>query len=331
MGSTWDHPQLGSFKFVDGAWWTTTVDVPAFKAFAYDTGFRNAPRSTGKHRLAFQAYEETDLPSPQAIKLASKVLANQAKLVAIVTHALWDDFNGRGPGSSMWWHGDLAQVAEMTGEDQPPTGPDDLLALMQVSQITVRKDVEGHDEPLVELSFHAAFDDEHGVSVLTDGETVLGMGSWGEITPFQADQEDDESAGDADFVPPPSEELVDAILTGDEAKAKKLVAAGMDINALSPDEIPPLWIAVDQMQPTLVRRLLGYGADPKLPNPDERSTPLQHARGRYRELGFAPTKKKSPAMEALEELAQTLPGNPMAEMKTKLEEIIALLEAASGK
>ncbi len=185
MGSTWDHPQLGRFKFVDGVWWTTIVDVPAFKAFAYDTGFSNAPRSTGKHKLAFQADDEADAPSPAAIALASKVLANHAKLVAVVTHALWDDFNGRGPESGMWWRGDLAQVAEMMGADEPPTKADDLLALMQVSQITVRKDVDGMDEPVVELSFHAEFDQEHGVGVLTDGDTVLGMGYSGEATPFE--------------------------------------------------------------------------------------------------------------------------------------------------
>ena len=127
------------------------------------------------------------------------------------------------------------------------------------------------------------------------------------------------------------EELVDAIMVGDDAKAKKLIAAGMDINVLKSDEIPPLWMAVDQLQPTLVRRLLDYGADPKLKNTDDGSTPLKHAKGRYRELGFAPSKKKSAAMQAMAELAQSIPGNPMGEMKEKLEEIIALLEAASDK
>jgi hypothetical protein len=185
MASTWDHPSLGHFQY-DGVSWTTVIDMPAFKAFSYDTGYSNAPRSTGKHVLAFQADDATDLPSPAAIALASKILANQAKLVTKVTHALWEDFNGRGPGSPMWWHGDLAQVAEMMGADQPPTARDDLLALMQVSQIIVRKDVEGPVEPVVELCFHAEFDQEHGVGVLTDGETVLGMGYSGDVTPFDA-------------------------------------------------------------------------------------------------------------------------------------------------
>src|SRR5438132_2281184 len=80
--STWDHPELGCFKY-DGAFWTRIVDVPAFKAFAYDTGFGKGP-SKGKYELKFMADDETDLPSPAAIALALKVLANQVELVSTV-------------------------------------------------------------------------------------------------------------------------------------------------------------------------------------------------------------------------------------------------------
>jgi hypothetical protein len=183
MISTWDHPELGRFKY-DGAFWTRIVDVPAFKAFAYDTGFGKGP-SKGKHKLEFMAYDETDLPSTAAIALALKVLANQAELVATVAQALWDDFSGRGPDSGMWWHGDLEQVAEAMYPEEPPTAPDDLLAVMQVSRITVHKGVHGDDKPIVELSFRAAFEQEHGVGVLSDGQAVLGFGYSGEATPFE--------------------------------------------------------------------------------------------------------------------------------------------------
>jgi hypothetical protein len=48
MGATWDHPVLGRFNY-DDIWWTRIVDVPAFAAFAYDTGLGSAGRSKGKH------------------------------------------------------------------------------------------------------------------------------------------------------------------------------------------------------------------------------------------------------------------------------------------
>src|SRR5262245_33670876 len=149
MGSTWDHPELGRFKF-DGVVWSKTIDVPAFKSFSYDTGYRNARRSKGRHTLAFEADDANDVPSRVAVKLAAKVLANQADLVGKVVKALWEDFNGRGPDSGMWWHGALDQVAEGMDPEQRPKGPDDLLALLQLEQISVCKCVDGYEKPVVE-------------------------------------------------------------------------------------------------------------------------------------------------------------------------------------
>lgn len=198
-----------------------------------------------------------------------------------------------------------------------------VLEYLRYADLVVERDANSGEPFVCHVYIVPEWDEEHGLyRQFRDGKWI-----------GQDDEEEDAESAQAEeaFVPSPSEELVDAIMVGDDAKAKKLVASGMDINVLKADEIPPLWIAVDQLQPTLVRRLLDYGADPKLKNPDDRSTPLKHAKGRYRELGFAPSKKKSAAMQAMAELAQSIPGNPMGEMKTKLEEIITILEAASGK
>ena len=183
MATTWTHPQLGEFTFDGG--WTKVISMPAFKAFAYDTGLRNAPRSDGRHELEFEADDKADLPSPTALAVADAVLAHQADLVPKVVAALWDDFNGRGPSSGMWWRGDLdAVAAEMGEEDNPPGRADDLLNFLHLSCVRVRKWAEGHDAPVVELCFHAAFELEHNVGVLTDGHTILGIGHSGEVTPF---------------------------------------------------------------------------------------------------------------------------------------------------
>jgi hypothetical protein len=184
MPSTWCHPELGKFKH-DGIAWISTVSMPAFKAFAYDTGYSNARRSTGKHELAFEADDEDETPSAAAVALADKVLANQKEMVCKVTEALWKDFTGQGPESGMWWHGDLDQVAEAMDADEPPAGPEDLLKVLQLSQVTVRKEVHGYKKPVVELSFHAPFEEEHGVSLLTDGKEILGIGYSSDVTPFK--------------------------------------------------------------------------------------------------------------------------------------------------
>ena len=185
MAATWDHPQLGRFTY-DGTVWINTVSMPAFAAFAYDTGYSNAPRSTGEHLLAFEADGKRDLPSPAAVALAEKVLANQQAIVAKVVEALWNDFNGVGPDSGMGWRGDLQAVADAMGADEPPGSAGDLLPLMQLSQVTICKHVDGCDGPVAELSFYAPFEEEHGVGILTDGDVILGIGNTSDVFPFDS-------------------------------------------------------------------------------------------------------------------------------------------------
>ena len=66
------------------------------------------------------------------------------------------------------------------------TGPDALRHWMRLSRVWVRKKVERWNGPLVELSFHAAFEPEHGVGILTDGEAILGTGYDYDVTPFKS-------------------------------------------------------------------------------------------------------------------------------------------------
>jgi hypothetical protein len=180
----WEHPRLGRFIY-DGMAWTQTVNVPAFKAFTSHSRYFDMPRSKGRHRLEFEADNEMDIPSATAIALATTVLENQADLVGEITRALWDDFNGRGPDSGMWWHGNLDEVVLNMGSEKRPSGADDLLPLLKVSQIGVRKQADGYPEPIVEISFHAEFEPEHGVGVLTDGHVVLGTGYHLDVMPFK--------------------------------------------------------------------------------------------------------------------------------------------------
>jgi hypothetical protein len=134
-----------------------------------------------------------------------------------------------------------------------------------------------------------------------------------------------------DYLPTAHDELVEAILNGEQARARELVAAGADINALEPDEYPPLCMAVDEMDADEVRRLLDFGADPNIADPDEKRTPLKMARRLYKDLGFGPAHKHDPLLDAMLALARQESGQHTDELKMKLEEIIALLEAAGGR
>jgi hypothetical protein len=88
----------------------------------------------------------------------------------------------------MYWHGDLDAVAEgLEFEDtlKPPRKAADLPRLMQLTNIAIQKRKHGQDKPLAELSFAAAFEEEHGVGVLTDGKTILGIGYSADVRPFK--------------------------------------------------------------------------------------------------------------------------------------------------
>ena len=184
MASTWDHPELGTFTY-DGNAWVNKIHMPAFKAFSYVTPYSRG-RSTGRHELAFQAWDEDETPSAGAVALAKRVLANQKELVAKVAEALWQDFNGEGPESGMWWHGQIDQIARAIHGDKPPTDAQALLGALRISRVKVFKQWDDqYDKPIVELSFHTPFDGGHGVSVLTDSEAILGIGYDGDLRLFK--------------------------------------------------------------------------------------------------------------------------------------------------
>jgi hypothetical protein len=66
-------------------------------------------------------------------------------------------------------------------------------------------------------------------------------------------------------------------------------------------------------------------------SPDEKTTPLRHAKNLYKEMGFAPRRKKDALMDSILSIARELGGKQFDEMKQRLEEIISLLENAKGK
>jgi hypothetical protein len=187
MAATWAHPDFGTFKYDrDYDAWVTTVKAPAFDVFTWKQ------EATGECELAIEADGQKDVPSKAALAVAARVLAAQAELPGKVIRALWDDFNGRGGDSGMWWHGDLAEVAKLSGGRCAPKRPEDLLAAMAFLRVVIRKEADGYEKPVAELAFSAVFEQEHGVGVLTDGEDILGTGYMGEAAAFDSDDDDED-------------------------------------------------------------------------------------------------------------------------------------------
>src|SRR4029453_14121144 len=99
MSTTWKDPQLGTFKYdSDEAGWVGRIELPAMKNFNWE----DEGPATGKYELIFRNEDEKE-PTAGAVQIALAVLANQANLPQMVTGVLWDQFNGRGGKSDMWW------------------------------------------------------------------------------------------------------------------------------------------------------------------------------------------------------------------------------------
>ena len=79
----------------------------------------------------------------------------------------------------MWWHGHLDEVnADLK---QPIVREGDLPARLRPYNLTLGS----KGEPWVMINFHADYEEEHGVGVLTNGTRVLGIGYSTDVTPYK--------------------------------------------------------------------------------------------------------------------------------------------------
>ena len=182
---TWKHPQLGDFSYdSDEGGWVGRIDLPAMKIFNWE----DEEPPTGKYELVFRNEDEDEKPpSAGAVQIALAVLANQAKLPQMVTGILWDQFNGRGTRSDMWWYGDMNQVTENFGYGDlpPPKRPEDLAPVMNFLRVNIYEQKYEYKIPFADLNFNTLFEEEHGVSILTDGKVILGTGYMHDASPLE--------------------------------------------------------------------------------------------------------------------------------------------------
>jgi hypothetical protein len=208
---------------------------------------------------------------------------------------------------------------------KPVANPDELKGRYAITRLDIAREARGGFAHLMFL-VESDWQDEHGLVVVYSPDARgAAWTSWDCLSDLLESDEPPE-----EYAPTPHDELLEAILTGNEEKARELVAAGADINALGDEEYPPLWIAVDQIEPEEVRRLLAFGADPKLANTDEKATPLKHAKRMYRDMGFAPSKGRGAMAEGILSMMRQAAGGQLDEVKSRLEEIIKMLEEAGG-
>jgi len=180
--------------------------LPGFKAFKWE----ESAKSSGKYKLSFEV-EKGREPCAAAVEIALRIIENESKLPSLIVSNLWNEFNGRGKKSEMWWHGALDQVAEnfQYGELPPPATAKDLLPVMRLDGIFIRESLYSYKKPIAELTFSALFEEEHGVGILTDGNKILGNGYSCQTSLYEPPA-DSATAPEEEEAQPTEEDLVKA-------------------------------------------------------------------------------------------------------------------------
>jgi|688.fasta_scaffold462402_1 hypothetical protein len=188
MSKTWADARFGQLTFEE-FYWSTRIAVPAFAVYSYRPEFALEILPDGECELEMHIREDytenPPLPLPELCAVVERVLQNQSLLAPAVATALWKEFEGSGPRSGMWWHGNIPLLMEHSNPSLPPLdGPDAIYSLLRLVSVEGRPRGPGYRDPLVTLTFDAEFDEEHGIGVLTDGDSVVGIGYGGDPSPF---------------------------------------------------------------------------------------------------------------------------------------------------
>lgn len=179
----WSHPDIGEFVY-DGFSWTKKVRITAFKKFTYNNCIK---KSDARVNLEFTSDKEDDHPTEDCVSLVKLVLENQEDLAPKIVKALWDDFNGNKYKSGMWWHSNLEEVTEYL--DDPIESPETIYPNLLLDSINCYHYFES-EKPIVELRFEASFEMEHGVGILTDGISILGVGYTHDVCVWEENGQD---------------------------------------------------------------------------------------------------------------------------------------------
>ncbi|MCA9035862.1 MAG: hypothetical protein KDA91_12080 [Planctomycetaceae bacterium] len=193
--STFHHKILGDFTFDENdedPRWVAQCEFPAFAAFKYSSNGRVSRR----RKIPVAVYGEM-VPPKDAISVLMTIRKSQKKLVEGICRAFFRDLHQQGyedlsaleEDYGMWWSRDPVAVALSCREvllkrlkRDRIWQPEDLFAVLYEPSIEIYPDSDesGEDCPRTLIDFGAEFEQEHGVSVLTDGKSVLNLGYSGE-------------------------------------------------------------------------------------------------------------------------------------------------------
>lgn len=262
----------------------------------------------GRFPISFSTGAERSRPTDEQRAALRRLLKKEETIARQVRQALFNSFQQYAQDEH--WR-ELCALPDIQG-------PEGVTAACNLEGVQVLRE---HHDGIAYLLFPVDCDweQEHGMVVVYHPKTGA---QWATHDGLDELIESDEPVDDAEELPG-NQELVEAVLEGNEEAIKRLLAQGHDINDVGEvDPYPPLCAAVERLEVDLVKRLLAIGADPGLKDFEGKSA-LQRARRMLEDL--AP-KKGDKLMEAAMALARKANPGAFGEMEGKLKKIIRLLE-----
>ena len=169
---SFEHPRVVKTRHGSSGWYGV-VDLDDWGA--------------GHWRPRLGAGIATDDPDQFArdAELLTKVLDRGPALGQMLVEGLWQEIT-RG-SDNYWWTGDLDQVNKsLEHSDIPPLREaGDLYRVLDPSDILIEIDTHGDQYPVAWCNFGCDFEEEHGLSLLTDGDQLVGSGYAGDATKYE--------------------------------------------------------------------------------------------------------------------------------------------------
>jgi len=182
---TWEHPKLGKFIFEEYSGWKQRIFLDVFARFTYESVPNGI--SDKKADLVLRAWEPNELPNNKLIDMAVTCVTNIEILVTQGIEYLCNDIHGKGPDSGIWWRGSLDQIYEILDNKYSENvleSTGGFYELLGEPYIVVQEFAMGYTGYCAEIGFASPIDTSHGVSFLTDGTDIIGIGYNADVSPF---------------------------------------------------------------------------------------------------------------------------------------------------
>jgi len=141
--------------------------------------------------LVFRSWIDDFTPGTKEATLALRIVKNEVELVKKIKRAMSMELCGTGPDSGMYWREEpepLEECFETLRRAKIETSkirPDHVDYLIGEPSITIWiRDASPRRAEAI-LDFSAAFEDEHGLGLLTNGSRILGIGFSDDVSPFE--------------------------------------------------------------------------------------------------------------------------------------------------